>query len=340
VLSVLIPSIITLFVPMACRTSFGLALFIRCVIGFFESATFPAVYHFFPIWVPLPEKTLMIPAIISGMYLGEIIGFSLSGILISWDITINGQSWGGWQVIFYIFGLCGVLWFPYWALFAYESPDKHPKITKEELDYIREGKGYTSLKTMEDDGRYSSLLFYDHDAENRSEHKMRPFQATDNTMTTTTTNNNPMSPTREEDFQHSYNSPVFDDNNPMARFNDQEGHSYNPMAATGEGDVTEIIPEVHFQQTANRRASHGGDHSNQSQQLLLQQQHHQTHRTASMLSEPEDREELAKRIPWKNFFTHPVSLTFFINGWAFVRFFKTYFSLKQLFSSLFSLGFH
>jgi hypothetical protein len=35
-------------------------------IGLCESATFPAIYHFFPIWVPIKEKTLMIPAIVSG----------------------------------------------------------------------------------------------------------------------------------------------------------------------------------------------------------------------------------------------------------------------------------
>ena len=44
-LSVLIPSTLTLLVPMACRYSFGTALLIRIVIGFFESATFPSVYH-------------------------------------------------------------------------------------------------------------------------------------------------------------------------------------------------------------------------------------------------------------------------------------------------------
>eukprot|EP01031_Cornospumella_fuschlensis_P048333 gene48333-59192_t len=60
-LSILVPSILTLFVPLACRGSFGLALFIRALIGLCESASFPAVFHFFPIWIPIKEKTLMIP---------------------------------------------------------------------------------------------------------------------------------------------------------------------------------------------------------------------------------------------------------------------------------------
>lgn len=88
VVSVLIPSILTIFLPPICRASYPLALIWRALIGrssvhpsqrlwmtlctvvlcagFFESATFPAVFHFFPIWVPLKEKTFLIPAIVSG----------------------------------------------------------------------------------------------------------------------------------------------------------------------------------------------------------------------------------------------------------------------------------
>ena len=139
-LSVLIPSALTLLVPVACRSSYGMALFIRVIIGFFESATFPAVFHFFPIWVPLSEKTFMIPFIVSGMYMGEIIGFSLSGALAGSTMMVNGEDWGGWPSIFYVFGACGLIWFPFWAYAAHESPAVHPYITKEEVLLINRGK--------------------------------------------------------------------------------------------------------------------------------------------------------------------------------------------------------
>ena len=137
--SVAIPSFLTLFVPMACRSSFAMALFIRVIIGFFESATFPAVFHFFPIWVPISEKTFMIPFIVSGMYVGEIIGFSLSGYLANSVIMIGGDDYGGWPSIFYVFGLAGLIWFPLWAIAAHESPAVHPYITKEEILFIYGG---------------------------------------------------------------------------------------------------------------------------------------------------------------------------------------------------------
>ena len=127
-------------VPMACNHSFAAALTIRVLIGFFESASFPAIYHFFPIWVPTSEKTFMIPFIISGIYLGEIVGFSFSGILAESEIYINGQFYGGWPSIFYVFGLSGILWFPLWCYAAYESPAVHPYISEEELQYMRSGE--------------------------------------------------------------------------------------------------------------------------------------------------------------------------------------------------------
>lgn len=141
-LSVAIPSALTLLVPVACRSSYGMALFIRMLIGLTESATFPAVFHFFPIWVPLSEKTFMIPFIVSGMYMGEIIGFSLSGALAGCSIMINGEDWGGWPSIFYVFGTAGLIWFPFFIYCTHESPFVHPSITKEELLLINRGTYY------------------------------------------------------------------------------------------------------------------------------------------------------------------------------------------------------
>lgn len=67
--SVVVPSLITLLVPAACRTSFGLALFSRAVLGLCESASFPCMYQFFPTWVPIDEKPLLISVMVSGMYI-------------------------------------------------------------------------------------------------------------------------------------------------------------------------------------------------------------------------------------------------------------------------------
>lgn len=149
-LSVFIPSLITLFVPLAANHSVSTLLFIRCLIGFFESATFPAVFYFFPIWVPEKEKTKLIPLATSGMFIGEIIGFSLSGVLIESSITFSSSSTVvGWPLVFYVFGFAGLIWFPFWLYFAYESPLSHPYISLEEKQIIEGGTNYSQFRERE-----------------------------------------------------------------------------------------------------------------------------------------------------------------------------------------------
>ena len=78
----------------------------------------------------------MIPFIVSGIYFGEIVGFSFSGLLVQSQLYVAGMSLGGWQTVFYLFGLLGLLWFPVWMYVVCETPSSHPTITEEELKYI------------------------------------------------------------------------------------------------------------------------------------------------------------------------------------------------------------
>lgn len=161
-LSVLIPSIITLFVPAAARTSFGMALATRAILGFFESANFPCVFQFYPRWIPIAEKPIMIGVISAGMYSGEILGFGCSGYLTSTEkFMIGNVEFGGWDMVFYVFGTMGILWYPLYSMYAYETPEVHPSITKEELDWIHEGKEEYALDvnpSAEYTGENSKLL--------------------------------------------------------------------------------------------------------------------------------------------------------------------------------------
>jgi MFS family permease len=137
-LSVLIPSVLTLAVPHACRLSLMHALLIRFLIGLFESASFPSLYHFFPIWIPADEKTFLIPVVYSGLYIGVILGFSLSGVLVaSSHISVAGYSFGGWPAAFYFFGILGIIWFPVYMWLMHESPATHPFIGADEAAYLK-----------------------------------------------------------------------------------------------------------------------------------------------------------------------------------------------------------
>lgn len=67
-ISVVVPSVLSALVPFCARTSFPMTLAVRCVLGLFESASFPAIFHFLPLWIPIKEKTFLISVICSGMY--------------------------------------------------------------------------------------------------------------------------------------------------------------------------------------------------------------------------------------------------------------------------------
>lgn len=133
---------VTLFVPIAAKTSFGLALLTRALVGLASSATFPSCYHFFPKWIPIAEKTIMVAVVGAGLYMGEIIGFGVSGYLVgsSSDIRIGDMQFGGWPLAFYVFAFLGFAWFPFFAFNVYASPEEDPSITPEEILLIKKGK--------------------------------------------------------------------------------------------------------------------------------------------------------------------------------------------------------
>lgn len=69
----------------------------------------------------------------SGLYLGEILCFLLSGYLVVSNVTVFELQIGGWVSVFWVFGMVGLLWVPVWVMCIYESPEDHPSISLDEL---------------------------------------------------------------------------------------------------------------------------------------------------------------------------------------------------------------
>jgi len=65
----------------------------------------------------------------AGFQLGNVVGLMLSPIL---------MSQGGIYGPFVIFGLSGFLWLLVWLSATSSAPDRHPQITKSELEYIKQ----------------------------------------------------------------------------------------------------------------------------------------------------------------------------------------------------------
>ncbi|GFT73534.1 hypothetical protein NPIL_298461, partial [Nephila pilipes] len=96
--------------------------------------TFPALTFAISNWAPKFERSRISGIISAGIPIGNIVGAPLSGFLSS------SEFFGGWPSTFYLFGSIGCIWFVFWCLLAYETPEQHPTISKEELVRIQENK--------------------------------------------------------------------------------------------------------------------------------------------------------------------------------------------------------
>lgn len=68
----------------------------------------------------------------------------MSGALIAFDTTVAGYEMKGWEVVFYVFGIIGILWFPFFYWRVYDNPDVHPHCSPEEVAIIKEGRAVKS----------------------------------------------------------------------------------------------------------------------------------------------------------------------------------------------------
>ena len=98
----------------------------RFLLGAAESGNFPAGVKAAAEWFPLKERALAIGLLNAGSSAGAAVAAPLvSFITIAW----------GWQSAFVVTGLIGFIWVYCWWKYYY-TPQTHPRISKEELQYI------------------------------------------------------------------------------------------------------------------------------------------------------------------------------------------------------------
>jgi len=103
---------------------FGMA---RFGLGLGEAGNFPAAIKTVAEWFPKKERALATGIFNGGSNLGAIIAPAIvPWIALTWS----------WQVAFLITGLIGFLWLFLW-LWLYQPPERHPRLSAEEMAYIR-----------------------------------------------------------------------------------------------------------------------------------------------------------------------------------------------------------
>ncbi len=115
---------------MAHAAARGVASFAvaRFALGIGESANFPAAIKSVAEWFPKKDR-----AFATGLFnSGATVGAVTAPIIVS-AITLAM----GWQWAFIITGALGFIWVVLWLVY-YQAPEKHPKVSKAELDYINQ----------------------------------------------------------------------------------------------------------------------------------------------------------------------------------------------------------
>jgi sugar phosphate permease len=106
-------------------------LIVRICLGLSEGIHFPMMNVLTKRWFPTHERSRA-----NGIW---IIGLFLSMILAPFIVVPIVEQWG-WRTMFVVLGCAGMLiTLPLLYLFVYNTPDKHPRITREELTYIQKG---------------------------------------------------------------------------------------------------------------------------------------------------------------------------------------------------------
>jgi ACS family hexuronate transporter-like MFS transporter len=103
---------------------------LRFVLGLGEAGNWPGAAKVMAEWMPVRQRALGMGIFNSGVSVGSII----APPLIVWL-----QLQFGWKAAFLVTGSLGFVWLVAWRLF-YETPERHPAITREELALIREGR--------------------------------------------------------------------------------------------------------------------------------------------------------------------------------------------------------
>ena len=102
----------------------------RFLLGLGEAGNWPGAARVIAEWFPARQRAIGMGIFNSGVCIGSI----LAPPLIVWlQLTF------GWQTTFLVTGSLGFGWLGLWLLF-YESPERHPAITREEYALIKEGQ--------------------------------------------------------------------------------------------------------------------------------------------------------------------------------------------------------
>jgi len=126
----LLASILTMFMPIAAKSSVGAAMAVRIILGLLAGVAFPVVYTTCGMWAPATERSRHLSIGFSGTSTGNFVVFPIIGLII---------DAAGWEAVFYCTGAFGIIWSFAWYITVRDNPDEHPWVTEYEKKLIGSG---------------------------------------------------------------------------------------------------------------------------------------------------------------------------------------------------------
>lgn len=126
-------------------------LVFRFLLGIGESTGYPGSAKVVSRWFPRQERAFANSIWDNGARAGTAIALPVVTAIIAWE---------GWRAAFLVVGVLALLWAVWWWR-AYHEPEDHPRVTEEELAYIRAG-GAREESTSDDERkvRWRDLFRY------------------------------------------------------------------------------------------------------------------------------------------------------------------------------------
>lgn len=120
----------------------------RFGLGFGESGNFPAAIKTTAEWFPKKDRAFATGIFNAATSVGAIAAPFVVGAIVYWTGGLKGEGeLVNWQIPFLITGGLSAIWVLLW-LRTYKKPEKHPKVTKEELDYINSDSKVESVEKL------------------------------------------------------------------------------------------------------------------------------------------------------------------------------------------------
>lgn len=130
-LSILLPSLLTLLTPAVASSFVGLAT-LRALTGLTEGACYPALHAVISQWSPAAERSMLVNTIWSGAFLGSAMTLAFAGAIDGGSVPLIS----GWRSGFYLYGAFGVGWAALFWLLCSSSPETHSFVSAEERAHI------------------------------------------------------------------------------------------------------------------------------------------------------------------------------------------------------------